>query len=138
MKKKDLEKEYAKYNRRAHQYANDRAKSKQLLASAVKKALKSKSGALEEVWENLILLFEMFRDWISGKYNRVPMNSIIMIIGALLYFVAPMDIIPDFIIGMGIVDDAAVISILIKKISSDIEKYRAWKELHEEAEKEHE
>lgn len=135
MEKKDLEKEYAKYRRRASQYANDREKSRELLASAMKKAIKSKNGALEEVWENLMLLFAMFRDWISGKYSRIPMNSIIMIIGALLYFVAPMDIIPDFIMGMGIVDDAAVISILVKKISSDIEKYRAWKELQEENEK---
>ncbi|KDR96735.1 Uncharacterized membrane protein YkvA, DUF1232 family [Peptoclostridium litorale DSM 5388] len=135
MEKKDVEKEYAKYRRRASQYANDREKSKELLAVAMKKAIKSRNGALEEVWGNLVLLFEMFRDWISGKYNSVPMNSIIMIIGALLYFVAPMDVIPDFIMGMGIVDDAAVISILIKKISSDIEKYKAWKEIADETTK---
>lgn len=35
-----------------------------------------------------------------------------------------MDIIPDFILGLGFVDDAAVLAIVVKRIRSELEKFK--------------
>lgn len=89
--------------------------------------MEKKKGPLEEIWDNIQLLFGMVKDWISGEYKEIPVGSIVVIIMGLLYFVSPVDIIPDFIPG-GLVDDALVLGLVIKQVKSDIEKYKAWKE----------
>ncbi|MDP4163640.1 MAG: DUF1232 domain-containing protein, partial [Bacillota bacterium] len=50
------------------------------------------------------------------------------VIGSVIYFVSPIDLVPDFIAGLGFLDDAAVIGFTLKKISGDLERYKEWKE----------
>jgi uncharacterized membrane protein YkvA (DUF1232 family) len=47
--------------------------------------------------------------------------------GALLYVFSPIDAIPDFIPGLGIVDDAAVVAALLDCIHADPQRYKDWK-----------
>ena len=49
------------------------------------------------------------------------------IIAALIYFFSPVDLIPDCIPGIGLLDDAAVIGIAIKAVDNDLQAYREWK-----------
>ena len=111
---------------RAKDYINDKEKSKRLLDDAKEKAQRKK-GSLGAIWDDIQLLFHLFEDWIKGKYKEIPIGSIIIIIVALIYFVIPTDIIPDFIIGAGFFDDAAVIAFAINSIRNDFEKYKIWK-----------
>lgn len=115
-----------KYGNKAEEYSKDKKKAQEVLKEAVKKA--NKKGPLEEIWEDLQLLFGIVRDWISGKYREVPIGSIIAILIGLLYFVSPIDLIPDFLPG-GFIDDAAVLGLVIKQVKGDLEKYKDW--LHE-------
>lgn len=111
------------YESKAKEYANDKEKTGELLKEAMKKA--KKKGPFEEMWDKLQLLFGIIKDWTSGRYTEIPTGSIVMIIIALLYFVSPIDLIPDFIPG-GLIDDAFVLGMVIKQVSSDLEKYREW------------
>lgn len=74
------------------------------------------------------VLVSMVRSYIKGKYKAIPVKSIISIISALIYLISPIDIIPDFIPGVGYVDDAAVIAFVVKCVLSDIEDYRRWRD----------
>ncbi|WHY75433.1 YkvA family protein [Neobacillus sp. WH10] len=123
---KDYEKGYKKYESKAKEYMDDKEKAVNLLNSAKKKA-NEKKRKLGEVWEKLQLLFEIFNAWKKGEYKEIPTGSIIMIIATIIYFVSPIDFIPDFIVGLGLIDDAAVIGFTIKQISRDLEKYKYWK-----------
>ncbi len=96
-----------------------------MLNEAVDKA--KKKGPLEEIWDNLQLLFGIVRDWMSGEYKEVPIGSIVLIIIGLLYFVSPIDLILDFL-PSGIIDDAVVLGFIIKQIISDLDKYKQWRE----------
>jgi uncharacterized membrane protein YkvA (DUF1232 family) len=49
-----------------------------------------------------------------------------MIIAAIVYFVMPLDLIPDFLAGFGFVDDAAVLGWTVKTLSSDIDAFTEW------------
>ena len=42
------------------------------------------------------------------------------IVGALGYFILPIDLVPDFIAGLGYTDDLAVIAILMKHLKDNI------------------
>lgn len=116
-----------KFKTRAKDYINNKEKVNELLEEAILKANRKRS-VLSEVWDKLQLLFDIVRDWVKGRYKGIPTGSILMIIVGLIYFISPIDIVPDFIVGMGFLDDAAVLGFIINQIKSDLETYKAWRE----------
>lgn len=68
-------------------------------------------GALANIWDKVLFLLKRFNE------NSSPKDKA-LIVGALLYAVLPIDIIPDVIPGLGLVDDAfAVVMVysIVKK-----------------------
>jgi len=125
-KNKLLEKEQLKYNELAKDYLDNQQKTEGLLTKAIRKASKRKS-ALGITWNKLQLLFDLIKAYSKGEYRKVSNGTMLTIIGAILYFVSPIDLIPDFIVGLGIVDDAAVLSFALKKISRELDEFENWK-----------
>lgn len=127
VKEQFMGQKFLSWKSKAQKYIDDKDKAEDLLNKARKKAEVKKKGSFEEIWNNIKLLFSLFGDWINGSYRDVPLGSIVVIIIGLIYFLTPMDIIPDFIIAGGYVDDAAVLGFIIKQIGSDLNKYNEWK-----------
>ncbi len=94
------------------------------------KNLKSKfgHGKLQKYVDDFRVLMSMIKDYANGTYKQVPWNIIASIGGALIYVLMPLDLIPDFILGLGYLDDAAVLSICLNLVGTDVEKYKKWKE----------
>lgn len=124
---KKIEEGYKKFEGKAKEYVKRPEKTDALLKDATKKADERK-GSLSEVWDNLHLLFDLVGSWRKGDYKKIPTGSIITIIAAIIYFVSPIDLMPDFLIGLGIIDDAAVIGFVLKQVTADLEKFKLWKE----------
>jgi uncharacterized membrane protein YkvA (DUF1232 family) len=76
--------------------------------------------------ENLGTMRRMIRAYKQGDYREVPWRSITLIIAALLYFVSPLDFIPDILPILGLTDDIALIFWVTNSIKSDIEAFRQW------------
>ena len=74
-------------------------------------------------YDNFKLLYGMVTD--SGF--KLSKQASLTIAGALAYVVLPIDIIPDFIPGVGFIDDIFVIGFVIKSLSDEIERYKAYK-----------
>ncbi|WP_335442773.1 YkvA family protein [Neobacillus drentensis] len=126
-KKEALELEQNKYYRiEAEEYLNKPEKTEGLLNKAIKKANQRK-GNLGEAWEKLQLLIEMIKAYSKGDYKNISNATILTCFGAILYFISPIDLVPDFIVGLGIMDDAAVIGYTIKKLGTEIEEFKKWK-----------
>jgi uncharacterized membrane protein YkvA (DUF1232 family) len=85
-------------------------------------------GPLARFIEDLRLLISLLKDYWSGKYRQVPFWTISAIVFALLYVLNPMDLIPDFIPGVGLMDDAMVIASCLALIEKDLMQYKRWKE----------
>ena len=101
-------------------------KTKETLKRAFDKALKNE-GAISEVFHDLKLLLSLVKDYITGAYRGIPFGSIVAALGGILYFLSPIDFIPDFLLGIGLIDDVFVISLVLKQIHSDLQKYEKWK-----------
>jgi uncharacterized membrane protein YkvA (DUF1232 family) len=130
MKKKiELEKEQHAYEIKAKEYLKDPKKVERLVNQAVQKSKRQK-GTLGIAWDRLKLFIELIKAYSNGEYRKVSKGTIITVIGAIIYFVSPVDVVPDFIAGLGIVDDAAVIGFALKKIGSEIEDFKNWKNQH--------
>ena len=68
----------------------------------------------------------MLSNTISGAYTDVPWQTLVMILAGLLYFIAPLDALPDFIPVAGLVDDATILVWLGRCFREDLEKYKLW------------
>jgi uncharacterized membrane protein YkvA (DUF1232 family) len=70
----------------------------------------------------------MMRAWIKGDYQNISTKSIIAVVAALLYFVNPLDLIPDFIPIIGQIDDVFIVGYLIKTLNKELERFMAWEQ----------
>ena len=111
---------------KASAFLEDGGKMDQLLEQVEEKlATVPKAGVyLAEVPRMIALL----KDYIQKDYTEVPKKSLIFIVAALLYLVNPRDIIPDKFIGVGLIDDAAVVAACIALTKADLDAYDAWKD----------
>ncbi|HGA1367274.1 TPA: YkvA family protein [Streptococcus suis] len=71
-------------------------------------------------------LISMVRSYIRRDYSKLPKATILAIIGALIYFFSPIDALPDFILGAGLLDDAFVLNACLKLIKTDVDDFRSW------------
>lgn len=111
--------------RRAEKYAKEPGELSALLGKAQAKA-NDRQGPLSDVWEELMLLFRMLRAYARGSYRVVPWQSLLLVIGAVVYFVMPIELIPDAILGFGFLDDAAVIAWTVRSTRRDLEAFKEW------------
>lgn len=70
----------------------------------------------------------LIKSYVKKEYTEIPIGSIIAILSALIYFVSPVDLIPDAIPVKGLVDDAAVVAACLNFVNSDLEEYSNWRE----------
>ncbi|MBP3657470.1 MAG: DUF1232 domain-containing protein [Clostridia bacterium] len=84
-------------------------------------------GALSEI----PVLISLARSYVSGVYREPPVGSVVAIVSALLYFAKPLDIIPDVIPALGLMDDALVIGVCLKLVQTDVQAYQRWRDSRE-------
>ena len=96
------------------------------LAGRAQTKLSKQKGEIATLRTDVPALLRLVRAYARGRYRRVPWKTITMAAGALLYFVAPVDLVPDFILGTGLLDDAAVVAFVIRSIRGDLEDFVVW------------
>lgn len=77
---------------------------------------------------NVPMLVSLVRSYIKKDYRDIPIGSIIAIVSALIYFLSPIDLLPDSIPVLGYVDDAAVFAFVWKMVEDDVEEYKKWQD----------
>ncbi len=85
-----------------------------------------REGKIRKTWSDIQLLVRLVRAWARGDYRDVSRGTIALVIGALAYFVAPLDAIFDHLPLGGYIDDAAVIAWVVSEIRAELEAFKAW------------
>lgn len=116
----------------AEEFAKDKEKTVHLLNEALKKAERNKN-VLENIWIDLQALIRLTKAWLKNEYTQTPWQTIVFAIAGIIYFVNPFDIMPDFIPGAGYLDDATVISFVIRSIKGDIKRFLDWEKAQSSA-----
>ena len=70
------------------------------------------------------LALEIVEEHVEGRCPQIPYYTI-----ALLYFADPLDVIPDWITGIGTADDALVMELAFVLGRAGVERYCQWKDL---------
>ena len=94
-------------------------------ADAKAQAHQTRIGAF---WLELKTLLRLLRAYLTGTYRDVPWKTLLAAVGAVLYFLNPLDLIADFIYAFGFIDDALVVGLVLASIRGDLEKFSAWEQ----------
>jgi uncharacterized membrane protein YkvA (DUF1232 family) len=108
-------------------YTNGKDFNKYINDEAIRKKFDKAYPALKAALKRVRVLYSLFKDAVNGKYKLHP-THVAMIGGGLLYFILPVDFIPDFIPVIGYLDDMAVLTTIMNSLSKEIGEYRIWKE----------
>ena len=84
------------------------------------------------LFKQVKLAFEMLKDYKKKSYKNVPWKTIAIITAAILYFLNPIDLIPDFMGLLGFTDDAIVLGFVFNSIREELIKYCNWRGLSAE------
>ena len=92
-----------------------------------KNEMLAKRGFLGRLVQDFRLIGPFIKDYRSGAYPRFPLLSIFEIAFTIVYFVSPIDLIPDYLIGIGQIDDATVAGLCLYLVEKDLRRYKEWK-----------
>ena len=82
---------------------------------------------LAQEFKNIPTMVSMVRSYLRGNYTKILKRTILAIVSALIYFLSPIDVVPDWIPLLGQLDDAIVIASCWNLVNKDVEDYRQWK-----------
>ncbi len=75
-------------------------------------------------WQDLKTLLSLLKDTAKGSYKPQSKKSLLLIVLGLLYFLSPLDLIPDLLVG-GFIDDAALLAWIITKVKGELDNYNS-------------
>jgi uncharacterized membrane protein YkvA (DUF1232 family) len=107
---------------RAESYVGHKEKLSWILDKATGKAEKFYQFLLAS-WESFQILIRLIHCWLAGTCS-VPVQSILMAVGAVIYFVSAFDLIPDAVPVLGLVDDVYVINSVARARHACTESFR--------------
>jgi uncharacterized membrane protein YkvA (DUF1232 family) len=116
---------FAQAQNKAESAARDKNKTKQILNDALNKAYRNRAQ-LKSVWEDLMAVCRMLKAWSKGDYQSVPWKTIVLSLATIIYFLNPFDVAPDFIPGIGYLDDAVVLGFVVNSIKKELDKFLRW------------
>ncbi len=96
-----------------------------LVRDAYKKLAKNED-AVSKVSQDVRVLLRLTKAWGTKQYRGIPWRSVLYAVAALIYFVNPVDVIPDALLGIGFVDDVAVLTAVISAIQKDLIRFQDW------------
>ena len=133
-----------KMKARAQKIVQDHGELKKLLDKTHKKLKEAQENdsLMQKMNDYLKMVTRMIANYLNGSYNHTPWQTILMLVAGLLYFITPLDAIPDFIpmprasskgvlwtFGVaGLLDDATVLLWLGRCFRDDIAQYKKWED----------
>ena len=109
--------------RKAAKYMLDPAKMKWLVGRV--RQYCGKEG-LAAVRDHLSLLADMASDITKGRYTDYSKGNFLLAVAALIYVVSPLDLVPDFLIVLGLLDDVAIVGWAMSRLKTEVDKYQAF------------
>jgi uncharacterized membrane protein YkvA (DUF1232 family) len=76
--------------------------------------------------EKVSIIGRLIKAYALGHYREVPWKTLLIMVAAVIYFVNPIDLIPDLIPVLGFTDDLGVLVWVYNAVNVEIDKFIAW------------
>jgi uncharacterized membrane protein YkvA (DUF1232 family) len=112
---------------KAPRFARNAESLLKLLQTSLKKTQEmGVGGVFDEIRERVVVLGRMIKAYASGEYRQIELPNLLKIIAGLIYFIAPIDVLPDFLPFIGLSDDIALLIFIMKSIGDEISRFEEW------------
>ncbi|NRA66394.1 MAG: DUF1232 domain-containing protein [Pseudobacteriovorax sp.] len=112
----------------AQKILNNKDSTLSFLQKIQQKMSQTESPKIDEIKKDTKNGISMIRAYVKGDYRNVPWQSILFVTMALVYFLNPLDVIPDFIPLKGFIDDATVLVFVLNAVKGDLDAFMSWKQ----------
>lgn len=68
----------------------------------------------------------LIKAYALGQYRELPWKSLLLIVAAVIYFINPLDLVPDIVPLTGLTDDFAILVWVYGTVSNEIDKFLQW------------
>lgn len=125
-----LEKAKSLFGRQVQVLASQELKVRELLSNVGKKIAKvGENPKVKMVIEPISIFIRMVKAHFSGTH-KLSGSTLGLLLLALIYFLSPIDFIPDFLGFMGFADDISVILAVYAKVKNEVEGFLEWEKSH--------
>ena len=121
-----LEAEFAKAVKSAKSYVGNPQRLQSLFEEAAKQASSMPKEPFQETWPYFQAMLRLVRAYSQGNYRDVPESTLVVIIAAIIYVVDPLDVIPDALPALGLLDDATVLTLAVRRSRQTLDDFMAW------------
>ena len=119
---------FSRFLARAGDVVGSPARLQKVAKQATAKMLQRGGASLASAQEQLRTLVDLVSACVQGDYREISATTLVSVVAALLYFIAPLDALPDFLFGWGLLDDAAVISYVSAQVRTELEAFKQWRD----------
>ncbi|WP_226659463.1 YkvA family protein [Pseudalkalibacillus hwajinpoensis] len=118
---------FKRMTKKAVSVMKDKDQMQEISVESLKKgALYKGRKGMDDMWVDVKTFSRLVQEFRKGRYRDISKKSVVMVVGALLYFVSPIDAVPDLLAGIGLLDDVAVIGFVAGQLRNELEKFREW------------
>lgn len=96
------------------------------LVDTASKEIDSGKKKILSIHSEIRVLIAMLKSWVKGDYTDIPWMTLLLSVGALVYFVNPLDAVPDIVPAVGLLDDATVIGFVLASIKQDLQNFKIY------------
>ena len=86
-------------------------------------------GVVDSVRENVVLMGQMLKAYATGDF-KLDMATLVKLVAVLIYFISPIDLIPDFLPMLGFADDLALLAWVIGDLGSELERFKSFQKFN--------
>ncbi|WP_035463829.1 YkvA family protein [Algoriphagus vanfongensis] len=123
---KILERAKELYGEKVEAMARQESKIKELLQGVIHKLSSLKTNSrIQKLIEPVSVFIRMVKAHFSGTH-KMSTTTLGLVLLALVYFLSPVDFIPDFLGFLGFADDLSVIMAVYAKVKDEIEEFLDW------------
>jgi len=98
------------------------------MADRAQQKMKKNKNRLGAVRRDLDTLIRMLKAWGKGKYKGIGIANLLIVAGAVFYFLNPIDAVADFLPLIGFTDDIAVITFAIARLKDEFNRFEDWEQ----------
>lgn len=75
------------------------------------------------------LIGRLIKANLTGAYKLKSTRVLVGLLAACIYFINPFDLVPDLLVGIGLVDDMAIIAWVFSSAATELKAFEEWEKV---------